>query len=199
MGSKISPDAEVHQTAVVGDGTTIWSLSQIREKAIIGENCVVGRGVYIGSGVVVGSNCKIQNSALLYEPAYLGQGVFIGPGVILTNDQYPRAVNVDFSVKLASDWEMTGVVIRDGASIGARSVCVAPIEIGRWALVAAGAVVTKDVPSFALMVGVPAKRIGWVGRWGIPLELIEENKFRCPKSGETYKQISLDELIEEVQ
>ncbi len=106
----------------------------------------------------------MQNYALVYEPAELADGVFIGPAVVLTNDTYPRAVNPDLSLKSAHDWEPVGVTIGEGASIGARAVCVAPVTIGAWATVAAGAVVTKDVPDHALVVGVPARRVGWVGQ-----------------------------------
>ena len=148
---------------------------------------IIGRGVYVGSGVQIGQNCKIQNYALVYEPAALGNGVFIGPGVILTNDTYPRAINPDGSLKSADNWEAVGVTIKDGASIGARAVCVAPVTIGKWATVAAGAVVVKDVPDFALVAGVPARRLGWVGKAGVPLVQDGEH-WKCPETGETYIQ-----------
>ena len=189
MAVKIVASAEVDSTAVVGDGTSIWHLVQIRDQVKLGKNCIVGRGAYIGSGVVIGDNCKIQNYALVYEPAKLGNGVFIGPAAVLTNDEFPRAVNPDGTLKSGSDWHAVGVEIGDGASIGARAVCIAPVKIGAWSLVAAGAVVTKDVPDFALMAGVPAKRLGWVGRAGRPLENIGDNRFRCPQTGATYKQV----------
>lgn len=152
---------------------------------MLGQNCVIGRGAYIGTGVTLGDNCKVQNYALVYEPAELGHGVFIGPAVVLTNDTYPRAVNPDGSLKSASDWQPVGVSIREGASIGARAVCVAPVTIGRWATIAAGSVVTRDVPDFALVAGVPAKRLGWVGRAGV--RLVEEaGVWRCPQTGVSY-------------
>ena len=170
MSIRVLPSADVDPTAVIGDGSSVWHLAQIRDGAVLGENCIVGRGAYVGSGVRIGNNVKIQNLALVYEPAVLESGVFIGPSVVLTNDHYPRAVNPDGTAKSAADWHPVGVTVRSGASLGARSVCVAPVTIGRWALVAAGAVVVADVPDFALMVGVPARRIGWVGRAGSPLE-----------------------------
>jgi acetyltransferase-like isoleucine patch superfamily enzyme len=145
----------------------------------------------------MGNNCKIQNYALVYEPASLGDGVFIGPAAVLTNDQFPRAVNPDLTLKSGSDWEAVGVNIDDGASIGARAVCIAPVRIGKWALVAAGAVVTKDVPDFALVAGVPAKRIRWVGRAGVPLEDIGNNLYRCPQDQSTYRQMSETLLVAE--
>ena len=120
-------------------------------------------------GGLVGANCKIQNYALVYEPARLGDGVFVGPAVVFTNDEFPRAVTVDGTLKTDADWQAVGVEVRDGAAIGARSVCVAPVVIGRWALVGAGATVVKDVPDFALVVGSPPARVGWVGRAGHPL------------------------------
>lgn len=173
------------QTAKLGEGTKVWHLAQVREDAELGENCIVGRGAYIGTGVRLGDNCKIQNHALVYEPAELAAGVFIGPAVVLTNDTYPRAVNPDGTLKSASDWEAVGVTIAEGASVGARAVCVAPVRIGAWATVAAGAVVTKDVPDFGLVVGVPARRIGWVGKAGAPLRE-EGGRWVCPLSGATY-------------
>jgi acetyltransferase-like isoleucine patch superfamily enzyme len=181
----IAASADVSDDAVIGEGSKIWHLAQVREGARLGENCIVGRGAYVGSGVVMGDNCKLQNYALVYEPAELGHGVFIGPAVVLTNDTYPRAVAPDGSLKSAHDWTPVGVTIRDGASIGARAVCVAPVTIGRWATVAAGAVVTKDVPDFALVAGVPARRIRWVGRAGVPLEP-RGDAWVCPETGERY-------------
>lgn len=197
MAVKILPSADVDPSATLGDGSSIWHLAQIRDQVTLGVNCIIGRGAYIGSGVTLGDNCKVQNYALVYEPAKIGDGVFIGPAAVLTNDQFPRAVNTDFTVKDGGDWEAVGVTIHDGASIGARAVCVAPVTIGKWALVAAGAVVTKDVPNFALVAGVPAKRIRWVGRAGIPLEDIGDNHFRCPHDQSLYHQLSENELVAE--
>ena len=165
----------------------MWHLAQIREGAVLGVGCIIGRGAYIGTGVRLGAHCKVQNYALVYEPATLADGVFIGPAAVLTNDLYPRAVNPDLSLKSASDWKPVGVTIAEGASVGARVVCIAPVRIGRWATVAAGAVVTKDVPDFALVAGVPARRVGWVGRAGQPLQKNGET-WSCPLTGATYRQ-----------
>jgi len=195
--ARILPSADVDPTATIGDGSSIWHLAQIRDGVSLGTQCIIGRGAYVGSGVTMGDNCKVQNYALVYEPAVIGNGVFIGPAAVLTNDQFPRAVNTDMSLKSGSDWDAVGVTIKDGASIGARAVAIAPVTIGRWALVAAGAVVTKDVPDFALVAGVPAKRIRWVGRAGGPLEKIDDNRFRCPVDQSIYTQISENELVEE--
>ncbi len=127
MPVKIVASADVDDRAVIGEGSSIWHLAQVREGAQLGRNCVIGRGAYVGSGVMIGDNCKVQNYALVYEPARLGDGVFIGPAVVLTNDTYPRAVAPDGSQKSAADWDAVGVEIGDGASVGARSVCVAPV------------------------------------------------------------------------
>jgi UDP-2-acetamido-3-amino-2,3-dideoxy-glucuronate N-acetyltransferase len=184
--ASISPSADIDSRAGIGEGTTVWHLAQVREHAQIGSGCIIGRGVYIGPGVIVGHDCKVQNYALIYEPALLENGVFIGPGVVFTNDSFPRAINVDGTRKTNSDWDAVGVTVRTGASIGARAVCIAPITIGRWALVAAGAIVTKDVLPFALVAGAPATRRGWVGRAGFPLEDLGDGRFRCARTGEEY-------------
>ena len=164
---------------------------------MLGENCIVGRGAYIGTGVEMGDNCKVQNYALVYEPAVLENGVFVGPAVVFTNDHFPRSIDPDGKLKRGDDWEAVGVTCRTGSSIGARAVCVAPVTIGRWALVAAGAVVTKDVPDFALVAGVPAKRIRWVGRAGVPLQRGDsDGLWVCPQTGDKYQE--QDDILVEV-
>lgn len=190
------PSADVAPDAVIGAGTAIWHLAQIRAGARLGRGVVVGRGAYLGAGVTVGDNCKIQNHALVYEPAVLADGVFIGPAAVLTNDQYPRAVNPDGSPKSIADWTPVGVTVGTGAAIGARAVCVAPVTVGRWALVAAGSVVVRDVPDFALVAGTPARRIGWVGRAGVPLTAADGPFLRCPRSDARYEQTGPNTLIE---
>lgn len=190
------PTAEVAESARIGDRTSIWHYAQIRENCIVGENVNIGRGVYVGHGVHIGKNSKIQNYSLVYEPAILEQGVFLGPGVILTNDSYPRAVNPDGTKKTENDWDPVGVTIREGASIGAGTICIAPVEIGAWALVAAGSVVTQNVPAYALMVGVPARRVGWVGMSGIPLIDKGSGLFTCPKTGAQYVERASNTLVE---
>ncbi|MDQ1286566.1 MAG: UDP-2-acetamido-3-amino-2,3-dideoxy-glucuronate N-acetyltransferase [Actinomycetota bacterium] len=195
--ARIHPSADVSDEAKIGEGSSVWHLAQVREHAVLGENCIVGRGAYVGEGVVMGDNCKLQNYALVYEPAVLEDGVFVGPAVVFTNDHYPRSVTPEGVLKRGDDWEPVGVTVRQGASVGARSVCVAPVTIGRWALVAAGSVVVKDVPDFALVAGVPARRIRWVGHVGVPLEPDADGAggssgstgavyWRCPTSGRRY-------------
>ncbi len=193
MSVRIVPSADVDERAELGDGTSVWHLAQVREHAVLGRNCIVGRGAYVGTGVRMGDNCKLQNHALVYEPAVLEDGVFVGPAVVFTNDHYPRAVSPDGTLKRGDDWEAVGVTVRHGASIGARAVCVAPVTVGRWAMVAAGSVVVKDVPDFALVAGVPARRLRWVGRAGVPLEPDPDHgdgAWRCPTTGGRYTETS---------
>lgn len=186
MTPRITPSAQVDPSAKLGDGTTVWDLAQIRENARLGSGCIVSRGAYVGAGVQIGDNVKLQNHALVYEPAVLEDGVFVGPAVVLTNDREPRSVDPDGTLKRGGDWDAVGVHVAEGASLGARSVCVAPVRIGRWAMVAAGAVVTRDVPDFGLVAGVPARRIGWVGRAGARLTEGPDGTWECPRTGERY-------------
>ncbi len=189
LSVNIHPSADVSMEATIGAGTIIWHMAQVRERAHVGPECIVGRGAYIGPGVIIGERTKIQNYALVYEPARVGKGVFIGPSVVLTNDHYPRAVTAEGGLKTAEDWEATGVVIGDGASIGAHATCIAPVEIGEWAVVAAGAVVTKNVAPYALVAGVPAKHIGWVGPAG--QRLVEHaGGLQCPVSGDLFQEVN---------
>lgn len=186
MTAVVKDTAQVAESAVLGDGTTVWELAQVREDARLGTGCIVGRGAYVGTGVQIGDNVKLQNYALVYEPAVLGDGVFVGPAAVLTNDEFPRSVDPEGNLKRGADWKAVAVVVKEGASLGARSVCVAPVTIGRWALVAAGAVVTRDVPDYALVAGVPARRIGWVGEAGVRLEDAGDGSWRCPQTGTSY-------------
>ncbi|WP_190247244.1 acyltransferase [Brevibacterium casei] len=198
MSIRIQESADVDPQSTIGDGSSVWHLAQVRDGAQLGKNVVVGRGAYIGSGVNVGDNSKIQNYALVYEPAEIAEGVFIGPAAVLTNDTFPRAINADGSQKSASDWEAVGVTIERGASIGARAVCVAPVTVGAWSTVAAGAVVTRDVAPYALVAGAPAKRIKWVGTSGLPLEQSRPGLWVDPSTGETYREKNGPEELEKI-
>lgn len=162
----IHPSAEVSLNATIGPGTRIWHEAQIREGVIIGENCIVGKDVYIDFDVVVGNNVKIQNGALLYHGLTIEDGVFIGPQACMTNDLYPRAITSDGNLKATDDWIVGSTRICYGASIGAGAILLPNISIGRFAMVAAGSVVTKDVPDHGLVIGNPARFNSYVCRCG---------------------------------
>ena len=212
----IDPSARVHETAdleadvTVGAGTSIWHRAQVRTGARIGSDCVIGRDAFIDEGVILGNRVKIQNLALVYHGVTIEDGVFIGPGAILTNDRYPRAITSTGDLARADDWAVSPITLRYGCSIGAGAVVVAGVEVGRFATVGAGAVVTRTVPNHALVAGSPARRIGWVcacgarlvdsngdpmaaepGRYAAHLELI------CPSCGRTFAYIPDAETLEE--
>ena len=178
---QIDAGATIHVSA------NIWDLAHVRESAEIGAETIVGRGAYIGAGVIIGSRCKIQNAAQIFEPAVMEDGVFVGPGAILTNDRSPRAINEDLTLKRATDWEPVGVHIERGASVGAGAICVAPVRVGSWAMIAAGAVVVADVRPFELVAGVPARHIGWVSQAGYRLETVNEDTLRCPRTCQEFR------------
>ncbi len=154
--------AEVAEGAVIGDGTKIWNQAQIREGASIGENCIISKNVYIDENVIIGSRVKIQNNVNVYHGVTIEDDVFLGPSMTFTNDMFPRAFN--------KDWKVVGTVVRKGASIGANATVVCGTVIGEYAMIGAGSVVTKDVRSHALVVGNPARQIGWVCECGARLD-----------------------------
>lgn len=168
-------DAMVHPTAVVserarlGKGVQIWCFSQVREGASIGDQTRIGKSVYVDSGVCIGGNVKIQNNVSIYHGVTIEDGVFIGPHVCFTNDTYPRAVNLDGSLKTDEDWVLSTTIVKRGASIGANATILCGRTIGSFAMVGAGAVVTNDVPDFGLVLGVPARLVGYVCLCGRPI------------------------------
>lgn len=158
----IHPTAEVSPKAILGAGTKVWHQAQVREGAVLGRNCILGKGAYVDFGVHIGDNVKIQNQASVYHGVTLESGVFVGPHVIFTNDKLPRAINADGSPKSGDDWELGTILVKEGAAIGAGSIIVANVTIGRFAMVGAGAVVTRDVPDYGLVYGNPARLVGRV-------------------------------------
>jgi UDP-2-acetamido-3-amino-2,3-dideoxy-glucuronate N-acetyltransferase len=169
----IHPSSVVSEKAVVGNGTRIWLFCQVREGARIGKDCILGKGVYVDSDVVIGDKVKIQNNASIYLGVTIEDGVFIGPHVCFTNDKVPRAVNPDMSLKGASEWTLAKTRVMAGATLGANATIVCGVTIGRWAIVAAGSVVTADVPDHALVMGNPARVTGWVCACGERLSVDE--------------------------
>lgn len=181
----IHPSAEVSQNATIGDATTIWHQAQVREGAVLGSNCIIGKDVYIDFDVEIGDNVKIQNSALIYHGAKIEDGVFVGPQACLTNDLYPRAITISGDLKRAEDWEVGATLIRYGASIGAGAIIMPGVTVGRYAMVAAGSVVTRDVPDHVLVAGLPAKYMGCVCRCGRRM-VQNGSTYECREDGWTY-------------
>lgn len=167
---RIHPTAEVSSLAVIGSGTSIWHYCQVREGVQIGEECILGKNVYIDFNVCIGNRVKIQNNCSIYHGATLEDGVFLGPHVVITNDLYPRAITPEGALKGNADWEVGTVLIRHGASIGARSVILPGVTIGAFGMVGAGAVVTHDVPAHGLVIGCPTRLVGYVCACGKRLE-----------------------------
>lgn len=162
MAIFIHNTAEVSDLATIGDGTKIWNLAQIREHCIIGENCIISKNVYIDTKVIIGNRVKIQNNVNVYHGVEIEDDVFLGPSMTFTNDFYPRAFN--------EEWQITETHVKKGASIGANATIVCGNTIGEYAMVGSGSVVTKDVPPYALVVGNPARQIGWVCKCGRRIE-----------------------------
>lgn len=181
-----------HETACVdegceiGEGTRIWHYSHVLPGCRIGRNCILGQNVMLGPDVIIGDNCKIQNNVSLYKGITLEDGVFCGPSCVFTNVNTPRA-------EIERKDEFAPIVVRRGATIGANATIVCGVELGAYSFIGAGAVVTKDVPPFALMAGMPARQIGWVGHAG---EKLGED-FTCPRTGRRYT-VNQDQQLEEL-
>ena len=154
----VHPSAEVEDGARIGPGTKVWHLAHVRSTARVGAGCVLGRNVYVDADVVVGDLVKIQNNVSIYQGVTLEDEVFVGPCAVFTNDLRPRAQN--------PDWQVTPTLVRRGASIGANATIVCGVEVGSYAMVAAGAVVTRDVAPYQLVAGNPARPKGWVDASG---------------------------------
>jgi acetyltransferase-like isoleucine patch superfamily enzyme len=186
---RIHPTAEVSTEAVVGDGTSIWNQAQVREGARIGSGCIIGKNVYVDTGVVIGDRVKIQNNVSVFHGVTIEDGVFVGPHVCFTNDRVPRAINADRSPKTDADWEVSPILVRHGAALGANSTILPGVTIGRWAMVGAGSVVTRDVDDHELVAGNPARRLGSACACGQPLrDDADGTAFhgRCPGCGEPF-------------
>jgi len=180
----IHPTADVSPRASLGAGTKVWHQAQVREGAVLGRNCILGKGAYVDFDVQIGDNVKIQNRASVYHGVTLESGVFVGPHAIFTNDKMPRAINPDGSLKSDDDWELGRILVKEGASIGAGAIIVTGVTIGRFAMVGAGAVVTKDVPDHGLVYGNPARLHGYVCACGQKLErTADEALWKCPACG----------------
>jgi UDP-2-acetamido-3-amino-2,3-dideoxy-glucuronate N-acetyltransferase len=171
----VHPKAEVSPAASLGAGTRVWRAAQVREGAIIGANCIISKGVYIDAHVKIGSNVKIQNHVSVFEGVTLEDGVFVGPHVCFTNDLFPRAITRDGKLKGASDWTITPTLVKYGASLGAGAIIRCGITIGPFALVGAGAVVTRDVSAHTLVLGNPARPRGYVCYCACPLSVVSED------------------------
>lgn len=169
---KIHPTADVSPDASVGEGTSIWHQAHVREGARIGEQCIIGKGVYVGAGVSIGNRVKIQNYVSVYEGLTIEDGVMVGPHVCFTNDMLPRAINPDGSLKSGEDWELIPTHVGEGAGLGANATIRCGIKIGKWAMIGAGSVVTRDVPDFGLVYGNPARLRGFVCKHGARLKKI---------------------------
>jgi UDP-2-acetamido-3-amino-2,3-dideoxy-glucuronate N-acetyltransferase len=177
----INEFAVVDEGVTIGNGTKIWHFSHIQRGAKIGKNCVLGQNVNVGNNVVIGDYCKVQNNVSIYEGVILEDYVFCGPSMVFTNILDPRC---KYPQSGSSYYIKT--LVREGASIGANATIICGNTLGRNCMIGAGSVVTKDVPDFALIAGVPAKIIGWVSEAGVKLNFNSENKARCPKSNKTY-------------
>lgn len=180
------PPPEVHPTATIdadvtlGEGTRVWHHCHVMSGATLGRRCMLGHAVFVGRNVTLGDGCRIQNHVSLFEGVTLEEDVFVGPSAVFTNVKNPRA-----SVSRKHEFRPTRV--RRGATIGANATILPGIELGRWCFVAAGAVVTRSVPDYALVVGAPARIAGWMSRAGERLDFAQDGVARCPATGELYR------------
>ncbi|MDZ4845181.1 MAG: acyltransferase [Chitinophagales bacterium] len=175
----IHPSAYADEGCAIGDNTKVWHFCHIMPKAVIGKNCSLGQNVFVANNVVIGDNAKIQNNVSLYEGVVCEDDVFLGPSMVLTNVINPRS-----GVERKSEYKKT--LIKKGATIGANATIVCGITLGEYCFIAAGAVVNRDVPAYALIAGVPGKQIGWMSKMGHRLYFDASNVAVCSSSGEKY-------------
>ncbi len=175
----VHPTAIIDEGAKIGEGTKIWHFSHVMGKAKIGENCVLGQNTFVADNVKIGNNVKIQNNVSVYTGVIIEDDVFLGPSMVFTNVTNPRSI-----VNRHDKYEIT--LVKRGATIGANATIVCGITLGEFCFVGAGAVVTKDVPAYALVVGVPAKQVGWMSEYGHRLVFDEDGIAICPESGVKY-------------
>lgn len=182
MSVMIHESAIVDEGATLGDGSRVWHFAHVCSGAVIGKGVSLGQNVFVGNKVVIGDQCKVQNNVSVYDNVTLEEGVFCGPSMVFTNVYNPRSL-----IERKSEYRNT--LIRKGATLGANCTIVCGVTVGAYAFVGAGAVINKDVPNYALMVGVPAKQIGWMSEYGealdMPLEGQQEST--CPYTGDVYK------------
>lgn len=180
MNPFIHPTAIIDPDCQIGDGTKIWHFSHLMPHCKIGKNCNLGQNVFVAEGVTIGDHVKVQNNVSIYAGVEVEDDVFLGPSMVFTNVLNPRSF-----IERKSEFKKT--LVRKGATIGANATIVCGNSIGRYALVGAGAVVTKPVPDYALMVGNPAVQIGWVSEYGHTLTFDEQGRAVCPESGQQYR------------
>jgi UDP-2-acetamido-3-amino-2,3-dideoxy-glucuronate N-acetyltransferase len=182
MATKIHYSAIIDEGARIGDGSSVWHFSHICAGARIGEKCSLGQNVFVGNNVVIGNNVKIQNNVSVYDAVTIEDDVFCGPSMVFTNVFNPRS-----EVIRKNEYRKT--LIKKGATLGANSTIVCGTTVGEYAFVGAGALINKDVPSFALMIGVPAKQIGWMSRFGerLNIPLKSNAEVVCPNTGDRYQ------------
>ncbi len=185
---RIHSTADVSPEARIGPGTSIWNQAQVRERASIGARCIVGKNAYIDVDVVIGDDVKIQNNVSVFRGVTIENGVFVGPHVCFTNDRVPRAINPDGTLKVDADWEVSPIVIRYGAALGANATILPGVTIGQWAMVGSGSVVTRDVAAHQLVAGNPARRLGSVCSCGQPLRDADGGEYvgACPRCGAAF-------------
>jgi len=178
----IHPSAIVDEGATLGEGSRVWHFVHVCSQAVIGQGVSLGQNVFVGNRVTIGNDCKIQNNVSVYDNVTLEDGVFCGPSMVFTNVYNPRSF-----VERKDEYRNT--LVRQGATLGANCTIVCGVEIGAYAFVGAGAVVNRSVPSYALVVGVPGKQVGWMSKYGeqIPLPVTGEGAYTCPHTGECYK------------